>query len=74
MNHVWPLISLTPPASEAGFERTESLFFSIENLNEIKSLVRMSASWSLYSQTENSGLIGDIVPHKMNVNLNMFGA
>ena len=61
MSHVLSLISLTPPQEKrilvidisntprkrSEFERTESLFFSIENLNELKGLVKMSASWSL---------------------------
>ena len=42
------------PCKRSELERTDSLFFSIENLNELKGLVRMSASWSLVLTNQTS--------------------
>ena len=47
MIHMSHVLSLISPSKRSMFEKTKSLFFNIENLNELKGLVRMSASWSL---------------------------
>ena len=80
MSNMLSLISLTPLTREAGSKKIDNLLFSIEKLNEFKGLVRISANWSLVLTNQTSRTINiqdsidNIVPHKMNVDLNMFGA